>query len=83
MEIRAWYNKTSYGHIIFRSLENLKSELLQGDFQRFTGRYIIKSIQENQKKSRKEFLLYFFKIEAEKSSNTTNTKHKYNIVQFV
>ena len=44
MEIRAWYNKTSYGHIIFRSLENLKSELLQGDFQRFTGRYMIKSI---------------------------------------
>ena len=50
-----------------------------GDLKRFTSQSIVKSIQENPrdtslkgelaKQSRKEFLLDFFKKEAEKSSN--------------
>ena len=40
-----------------------------GDLKRFTSQSIVKSIQENTRESRKEFLLYFFKKEAEKSSN--------------
>ncbi len=43
-----------------------------GDFKRFTSRSVVKAIQENPKESRKEFLLDYFKKEAEKSSNTTN-----------
>tara|TARA_R110000868_G_scaffold292498_2_gene552985 strand:+ start:10707 stop:11048 length:342 start_codon:yes stop_codon:yes gene_type:complete len=42
---------------------------LIGDLKRFTSQSIVKSIQENPKESRKEFLLDFFKKEAEKSSN--------------
>ena len=72
MEIHAWCIMTNHVHLIFRSLENQKPELLLGDFKRFTSSSIIKAIQENPKESRKEFLLDFFKMVAAKSSNTTN-----------
>lgn len=71
MEIHAWCIMTNHVHLIFRSLENQKPELLLGDFKRFTSRGIVKAIQENPRESRKEFLLDYFKKEASKSSNTT------------
>lgn len=74
MEIHAWCIMTSHVHLIFRSIEGQNPELLLGDFKRFTSRSIIKAIQENPKESRKEFLLEFFKKEAEKTSNTTNNQ---------
>ena len=72
MEIHAWCIMTNHVHLIFRSIEDQKPELLLGDFKRFTSRSIIKAIQENVRESRKEFLLGYFKQEASKSSNTTN-----------
>ena len=72
MEIHAWCIMTNHVHLIFRSIENQKTELLLGDFKGFTSRSVVKAIQENPKESRKEFLLDYFKKEAEKSSNTTN-----------
>lgn len=72
MEIHAWCIMTNHMHLIFRSIENQKPELLLGDFKRFTSRNVIKVIQENPRESRKEFLLDYFKKEAEKSSNATN-----------
>jgi REP element-mobilizing transposase RayT len=75
MEIHAWCIMTNHVHLIFRSLETQKPELLLGDFKRFTSRSVINAIQENPKESRKESLLDYFKKEAEKSSNTT--KHQF------
>lgn len=72
MEIHACCIMTNHVHLIFRSIENQNQKLLWGDFKRFTSRSMIKAIQENPKESRKEFLLNFFKKEAEKTSNTTN-----------
>ena len=63
---------TNHVHLIFRSIDNQKLELLLGDFKRFTSRSIIKAIQENQRESRNEFLVEYFKKETAKSSNTTN-----------
>ena len=60
MEIHAWCIMTNHVHLIFRSLDNQKPELLLGDFKRFTSRTIINAIQENPKESRKEFLIDFF-----------------------
>ena len=71
MEIHAWCIMTSHVHLIFRSIENQNPELLLGDFKCFTSRSVIKAIQENPKESRKEFLLEYFKKEAEKTSNTS------------
>lgn len=75
MEIHAWCIMTNHVHLIFRSLDTQKPELLLRDLQRFTSRSAINAIQENPNKSRKEFLLDHFKKEAEKSSN--NTKHQF------
>jgi len=60
---------TSHVHLVFRSIQGQKPELLVGDLKRFTSQSIVKSIQENPRESRKEFLLDFFKKEAGKSSN--------------
>ena len=60
---------TSHVHLVFRSINDQNPELLIGDLKRFTSQSIVKSIQENPRESRKEFLLEFFKKEAEKSSN--------------
>jgi REP element-mobilizing transposase RayT len=69
LEIHAWCIMTNHVHLVFRSINGENPELLIGDLKRFTSRSIVKSIQENPKESRREFLLDFFKKEAEKSSN--------------
>ncbi len=69
MEIHAWCIMTNHVHLIFRSINDQNPELLLGDFKRFTSNKIITAIQENPRESRKEFLLEFFKKEADKSSN--------------
>lgn len=69
LEIHAWCIMSNHVHLVFRSINDQKPELLIGDLKRFTSQSIVKSIQENSRKSRREFLLDFFKKEAEKSSN--------------
>ena len=69
LEIHAWCVMSSHVHLIFRSINGQNPELLIGDLKRFTSRSIVKSIIENPSESRKEFLLYYFSKEAEKSSN--------------
>jgi len=63
---------TNHMHLVFRSIKGIKPELILGDFKRFTSRAVVKSIQENPRESRKEFLLLTFKKAAEKSSNVRN-----------
>ncbi|TRX65965.1 transposase [Carboxylicivirga sp. M1479] len=67
MEIFAWCIMTNHVHLIFRSINKQKPELLLGDFKRFTSNAIVKAIE-----SRKEWLLEQFKNEALKSSNVNN-----------
>ena len=69
LEIHAWCVMSNHVHLVFRSISGQKPELLIGDLKRFTSKSIVKSIQENPRESRKEFLLEQFKKEAEKSSN--------------
>src|SRR5690606_7765892 len=69
LEIHAWCIMTNHIHLVFRSIKGQKPELLIGDLKRFTSNSIVRTIQENPKESRKEFLLEFFKNEAKKSSN--------------
>jgi len=69
MEIIAWCIMTNHVHLIFRSINGEKPELLLGDLKRFTSKTIVKAIKENIRESRKEFLLDKFKEAANKSSN--------------
>ena len=59
-----------YGKVpIYVRITVMELEVKIGDLKRFTSKSIVKSIQENPRESRKEFLLDFFKKEAGKSSN--------------
>lgn len=69
LEIHSWCIMTNHVHLVFRSINGQNPELLIGDLKRFTSQSIVKSIHENPRESRKEFLLDYFKKEAEKSSN--------------
>jgi REP element-mobilizing transposase RayT len=69
MEIFAWCIMTNHVHLIFRSINKQKPELLIGDFKRFTSKALMKAITENPKESRKEFLLEQFLKAGKKSAN--------------
>ncbi len=71
MEIFAWCIMTNHVHLVFRSVGDANPEKILGDFKRFTSRKIIEAIIENQKESRKEFLLTKFKEHGSKTSNTS------------
>ena len=58
---------SSHIHLVFRSINGHKPELLIGDLKRFTSKAIIKAIKENPQESRKEFLLNFFLQEGSKT----------------
>ncbi|MDX9769985.1 MAG: transposase [Bacteroidales bacterium] len=72
MEIFAWCIMTNHVHLVFRSINGQKPELLLGDFKRFTSKAVVNAIRENQRESRKEWLLERFKRAAEESSNVNS-----------
>ena len=47
LEIHAWCILTNHVHLVFRSINDQKPELLIGDLKRFTSQSIVKSIKEN------------------------------------
>jgi len=51
LEIHAWCIMSSHVHLVFRSINNQKPELLIGDLKRFTSKSIVKNIQENPRES--------------------------------
>ena len=69
MEIVSWCIMTNHVHLIFRVAGIGKPELVLGDFKRFTSKAIVKAIKDNNRESRREFLLGQFKKAAENSSN--------------
>lgn len=71
MEIYAWCIMSSHVHLVFRSINGQKPELLIGDLKRFTSKALVTAIKENPTESRKEFLLKFFFKEGAKTSNVT------------
>jgi len=56
-------------HLVFRSINGQKPELLLGDFKRFTSKTVVNAIKENPRESRKEWLLERFKKAGSESSN--------------
>ncbi len=71
MEIYAWCIMTNHVHLVFRSISGQEPGRLLGDFKRFTSKAIVKSIMENTKESRKEWLLEQFEKAAKSKSNVT------------
>ena len=69
MEIVTWCIMTNHVHLIFRIVDDGKPQLVLGDFKRFTSKTLVKTIKENNRESRREFLLDQFKKAAKNSSN--------------
>ncbi|WP_390453860.1 transposase [Chryseobacterium sp. Alg-005] len=55
LEIHAWCIMSSHVHLVFKSVEGQKPELLIGDLKRFTSKAIINPIKEIQRKAEKNF----------------------------
>jgi REP element-mobilizing transposase RayT len=72
MEIYAWCIMTNHVHLVFRSVSDVKPEVLLGNFKRFTSKEIVKAIINNPRESRKSVLLKQFKKAGSKSSNVKN-----------
>jgi len=68
MELYAYCFMPSHVHFIFRSSKEQPMELLR-DFKRYTSNMIIKTIENNPKESRKEWLLWMFERAGKKQSN--------------
>jgi REP-associated tyrosine transposase len=60
MELFAYCFMPNHVHMIFRSIKEYPSGLIR-DFKGYTSRMLLKTIQENPKESRKEYLLEMFK----------------------
>lgn len=72
MEIFAWCIMTNHVHLVFRSIDGQKPELLLGDFKRYTSKKIVQAIKDNPNESRKDWLLEHFAKAAAESSNVNN-----------
>ena len=69
MQIVSWCIMSNHVHLVFRVEGKNRPEQVLGDFKRFTSKKIVKTIQENERESRKEYLLSQFLLAGEKSSN--------------
>lgn len=63
LEIFAWCIMTNHVHLITRAKEGYLLQNILRDFKRFTSTNILKTIQDNSRESRKEWLLEKFKTE--------------------
>ncbi|GAA3568285.1 REP-associated tyrosine transposase [Snuella lapsa] len=68
MEVFAYCFMPSHVHLIFRSNNEDPSGLIR-DFKGYTARKLIKTIQENQQESRKEWLLWMMERAGHNKSN--------------
>ena len=68
MEIYGYCIMPSHVHLIFRSADADPSGLIR-DFKGFTSRKLLKTIEENQQESRKEWMLWMFERAGSKKSN--------------
>jgi REP element-mobilizing transposase RayT len=58
----------SHVHLIFKANDDNPSELIR-DFKGFTSRKMLEAIQENNRESRKEWLLWMFRLAGKRNSN--------------
>jgi putative transposase len=71
MELYCWCIMPSHIHLIYAARDN-NPEVILGRFKEYTAKQLLKAIEENQRESRREWLLWMFKKAAEKSSNVKN-----------
>lgn len=71
LKIHAWCIMSNHVHLIISAAHNNTSDILR-DFKKFTSKEIIKAIEENDKESRKDWMLAVFR-EAGSLNSRNNT----------
>jgi REP element-mobilizing transposase RayT len=69
--VYAWVIMTNHIHLIVATDKEPLENILR-DLKKFTSKAIIKEIEENQKESRKGWMLWMFQRAGQKNSNNTN-----------
>ena len=70
----SWCLMSNHIHLVVRATNNDTSDILR-DLKKFTGRQIVKAISENQKESRRAWMLGIFKKAGE--TNIRNTGYQF------
>ncbi len=63
LDIFAWVIMTNHVHLMIRATENHDLPSILRDYKKFTSKAILKSIKDNERESRKEWMLEQFKTE--------------------
>ena len=67
--LHAWVIMTNHVHLIISCKEGFKPADVLRDLKKFTAKTIIKTIEESQQKSRKDWMIYLFKRAGNKNTN--------------
>jgi len=68
LKIHAWCIMSNHVHLIVSTAEPFKLSDVLRDLKKFTSRNIIQAIQENEKESRKRWMLWIFKSAGENNN---------------
>lgn len=70
--VYAWVIMTNHVHLIISAKEEEKLSNIIRDFKRHTSKTILKAIEENNRESRRSWMLWIFKKAGEQNSNNKN-----------
>jgi REP element-mobilizing transposase RayT len=69
LTLHAWVIMSNHLHLIVSAKEGDKLADIIRDFKKYTSKQIIKAIEENQKESRREWMIWMFKRAGSKNEN--------------
>jgi REP element-mobilizing transposase RayT len=74
LELFAWCIMTNHVHLIARAEEGFLLQDILRDFKKFTSRVLLKAIKENEKESRRNWMLPIFSEAGKKNSNNSENQ---------
>ena len=81
--LHAWIVMTNHAHLIISS-DTAKLENIVRDIKKFTSKQIIKAIQENEKESRKKWMLNIFSFTCKNNNNNKDFQFsRYNRAKLI
>ena len=72
LELFAWVLMTNHFHLIIRAKEGFALSDIMRDMKKITSKRIVAAIKENNKESRKEWMLFLFERFGRYNSNNTH-----------
>lgn len=73
LKLYGWCLMSNHVHLLARAKNENLSDIIR-DFKKFTSKQIIKAIEENERESRREWMLRIFKEQGEKNSRNKDNQ---------